>query len=333
MSNMKKLLEIVTEKATLNEGVNVSINVSGDSAVDVGDVLQRVTNLSQPKPVTPDMMPKEPTPPPMPMIKALDIVGKMDHSAGPAVPPAVAGDDAPPPPPGDMEPHTAPETNGINPMMPEPNDEDIGTGGIMNPPAGQSGGSSMGDVEGEMEVMTPMPDPEEMMDNDEEVVDEVEDEQESKGLTMNSSYKDIHDRLREIDQALSKKHEEFKNIPDPKYSSTEYMTKDLAGGLNKPKTMSKHSYKQGDNPMAMEEAVMSEWEEYKKLDEAGYGNTPSVRSWGSDTLAGGYGRPRTQTATKGKRKGMVTKSAQDSMKRHVADRLGKHKKPNLPEGH
>ena len=42
MTDMKKLLELVTEKTTLNEGVNVSINVSGDSPNDVGDVLARV---------------------------------------------------------------------------------------------------------------------------------------------------------------------------------------------------------------------------------------------------------------------------------------------------
>jgi hypothetical protein len=85
----------------------------------------------------------------------------------------------------------------------------------------------------------------------------------SKALTMNSSYKDIHDRLREIDQALKAKNEEFANEPDPKYSDTNYMTKKLAGGLNKPKTMYPNSYKQGDNPMAMEDVVKSEWEKFK----------------------------------------------------------------------
>ena len=46
-------------------------------------------------------------------------------------------------------------------------------------------------------------------------------------------------------------------------SDTNYMTKDLAGGLNKPKTMHKHSYKQGDNPMAMETIVREEWQKFK----------------------------------------------------------------------
>jgi hypothetical protein len=44
--------------------------------------------------------------------------------------------------------------------------------------------------------------------------------------------------------------------PDPSYQDINYMTKDIAGGLNKEKTMHKHSYKQGDNPMAMETIEM-----------------------------------------------------------------------------
>lgn len=44
--------------------------------------------------------------------------------------------------------------------------------------------------------------------------------------------------------------------PNPSYQDIDYMTKDLAGGLNKQKKMFKHSYKQGDNPMAMEEFEM-----------------------------------------------------------------------------
>lgn len=46
--------------------------------------------------------------------------------------------------------------------------------------------------------------------------------------------------------------------PDPAYQDTNYMIKDLAGGLNKEKKMFKHSYKQGDNPMAMEDSVKEE---------------------------------------------------------------------------
>jgi hypothetical protein len=38
------------------------------------------------------------------------------------------------------------------------------------------------------------------------------------------------------------------------YKDTDYMVNKLAGGMNKPKTMVKHSYKQGDNPMAMPES-------------------------------------------------------------------------------
>jgi hypothetical protein len=48
-----------------------------------------------------------------------------------------------------------------------------------------------------------------------------------------------------------KEEEEFSNSPDEKYSDTEYMTKDLSGGINGPKKMYKPAAK-GDNPMAVE---------------------------------------------------------------------------------
>ena len=359
MSDMKKLLQIVTEsgeKARIDEGVNVSINVSGDSPCDVGEVLAKVTNLSSPRPVTPDMMPAPSAPPPMPMMKAIDIVGKADEPKNPPMHPTM--------------PPMAPETMGQDPMMPDPSEEEaISTGGIMNPPAGQSGGAGMGSVEmggdqAELEALISQaeedlglseqdPEDDEEDDNPYDTVDDIPDHRynespmdltsilkkhslafaswkrggdiqddpeffqdlfdyysdempygvqkgregdpaywidnqlsqeiggqdeslldpamgsahgegsESKALTMNSSYKDIHDRLREIDRALAKKNEEFKNEPNPSMKDTNYMTKDLAGGLNKPKTMHKHSYKQGDNPMAMEATVRSEWEKYK----------------------------------------------------------------------
>ncbi len=278
---MKKLLTIVSEsgeKARIDEGVNVSINVSGDSPCDVGEVLAKVTNLSSPRPVTPDMMPAISAPPPMPMVKAIDIVGKADEPSGPGVPPA---------PPGDMEPHVAPEAIGQSVMMPDPSEEPTGGPSTSSQVASPTGGVAMGGSEEELEALISdaenelglgegdPEDDEEDDDNPFDTVDDIPDHRyneepeedvlvsKSKALTMNSSYKDIHDRLREIDQALKKKNEEFANQPDPKYSDTNYMTKDLAGGLNKPKTMHKHSYKQGDNPMAMETVVRDEWEKFK----------------------------------------------------------------------
>jgi len=62
--------------------------------------------------------------------------------------------------------------------------------------------------------------------------------------------------------------EEYANEPDPEVSDVEYMTKDLAGGLNKPKAQFKKEYP-GDNPMTMEEARAAElMAEYKALKEA-----------------------------------------------------------------
>lgn len=263
MTDMKKLLTIVTEsgeKARIDEGVNVSINVSGDSPCDVGEVLAKVTNLSSPRPVTPDMMPTPSAPPPMPMVKALDIVGK---GSGPEVPPA---------PPGDMAAPVAPEAIGQSVMQPDPSEEPTEGPSTSSQVAAPMGGVAMdgdqeelealiSDAENELGIDTPEEEEESLLDP---AMGSAHGEgDKSKALTMNSTYKDIHDRLREIDQALKAKNEEFKNQPDPKYSDTNYMTKDLAGGLNKPKTMHKHSYKQGDNPMAMEATVRSEWEKFK----------------------------------------------------------------------
>ncbi len=264
---MKKLLTIVTEsgeKTRIDEGVNVSINVSGDSPCDVGEVLAKVTNLSSPRPVTPDIMPTPSAPPPMPLVKAIDIVGK---GSGPEVPPA---------PPGDMAPHTAPEAIGQSVMQPDPSEEPTGGPSTSSQVAAPADGVAMGGSEDELESLmaqaeeelglgAPEEEEESLLDpamasahGEEEMEDVLEPK--AKALTMNSSYADIHERLKAIDQALKKKNEEFANKPDPKMSDTDYMLNKLS---HNPKTMHKHSYKQGDNPMAMETIVREEWQKYK----------------------------------------------------------------------
>jgi hypothetical protein len=54
-----------------------------------------------------------------------------------------------------------------------------------------------------------------------------------------------------MDEAEAGGFDQASTTPDETYQDTEYMTKDLAGGINGPKDMYKHSYRQGDNPMAM----------------------------------------------------------------------------------
>lgn len=56
--------------------------------------------------------------------------------------------------------------------------------------------------------------------------------------------------------------------PDEEYQDTNYMTKDMSGGMNRQKKMSKHSYKQGDNPMAMEKIKQELLAQYKKMKES-----------------------------------------------------------------
>jgi hypothetical protein len=60
------------------------------------------------------------------------------------------------------------------------------------------------------------------------------------------------------DDSEEEKEEAFGNAPTgapgPEVKDTDYMTQQLAGGMNKPKQQFKHSYRQGDNPMAMPES-------------------------------------------------------------------------------
>jgi hypothetical protein len=58
------------------------------------------------------------------------------------------------------------------------------------------------------------------------------------------------------DQQEKDKEEAFGNSvgdSEPETKDVDYMVNKLAGGMNRPKQMVKHSYKQGDNPMAMPE--------------------------------------------------------------------------------
>lgn len=56
--------------------------------------------------------------------------------------------------------------------------------------------------------------------------------------------------------------EEWDNQPEPEVADTSYMTKDLAGGIDKPKKMFRKEYP-GDNPMAVAETLMKTYQEYK----------------------------------------------------------------------
>ena len=70
-------------------------------------------------------------------------------------------------------------------------------------------------------------------ESDEEGEDEGEDEKEEEGYSGG------------FDQSTTS--------PDPELKSADYMLNKLSGGLGRQQTMTKHSYKQGDNPLAMRE--------------------------------------------------------------------------------
>ena len=76
------------------------------------------------------------------------------------------------------------------------------------------------------------------------------------------------------DHDMEKKKEGFQDAttePNPEYQDSDYMVNKLSGGMNGPKKMFKHSYKQGDNPMAMEGEELRAWvksELKQRLEEA-----------------------------------------------------------------
>ncbi len=87
----------------------------------------------------------------------------------------------------------------------------------------------------------------EMMDKPDDSDDGVS---KAQGDLDNDGDHDMDDH--DMEEPEKEKEEEFANEPDTDTKSVDYMNNQLAGGMNKPKSMHKHSYKQGDNPMAME---------------------------------------------------------------------------------
>ena len=76
---------------------------------------------------------------------------------------------------------------------------------------------------------------------------------EIKGLDQD---KDGDHDMDDHDAEKKDKEEAFGNSvgdSEPETKDVDYMVNKLAGGMNRPKQMVKHSYKQGDNPMAMPE--------------------------------------------------------------------------------
>ena len=52
--------------------------------------------------------------------------------------------------------------------------------------------------------------------------------------------------------------EEFANRPNARYQSQNFMTKTLAQGADEPQRMTKHGYRNGDNPLAMKEGLVGD---------------------------------------------------------------------------
>lgn len=89
----------------------------------------------------------------------------------------------------------------------------------------------------------------------------------SKGHSIEEIAKELDMSPEEVKRAMSKTEEDYTNEPEEEYQDTEFMTRDLSGGLNR----EKKSYPKaadGDNPMALEtsikEQLLQALEEKKK---------------------------------------------------------------------
>ena len=73
--------------------------------------------------------------------------------------------------------------------------------------------------------------------------------EDNKGPEMKDLDQDDEEKKKDKDEAFGNS----VGDSEPETKDVDYMVNKLAGGINKPKQMSKHSYRQGDNPMAMPE--------------------------------------------------------------------------------
>jgi hypothetical protein len=150
----------------------------------------------------------------------------------------------------------------VNPDMDKPSLPPVPTLGMA---------PSMPDMKSELPPLKMLPDfdKEDMMNKPDDSDDGVS---KAQGDLDNDGDHDMddHDMEKKKD-----KEEGFANGTEddtkPEYKDTDYMLNKLSGGLGRQQNMYKHSYKQGDNPMAMEGEELRTWiksELQKKLAEA-----------------------------------------------------------------
>ena len=132
-------------------------------------------------------------------------------------------------------------------MLPDLDNEP--EGGHPEPDADNMGGPSDGDADNKIDIIQKsMGDVD--GDGDHDMADH-EAEKEGPGPDGSAEHEGPEGEEPEDEE---KKDEAWANEPEEDYKSVDYMNNQLAGGMNKPKQMVKHSYRQGDNPMAMPES-------------------------------------------------------------------------------
>jgi len=212
---------------------SMSVNLNAQGMDNIESLMKLMTKvnpdmINQPTPpMAPAMDPMAMLTPPGPSISSIGDLGNLD--AGPLkMLPDLDKD----------EPHAEPDADNMG----GPSDMDADN----MPP--------MGDLDHDDDTVTKaMGD----IDNDgDHDMDDHEAEKEGPGPDGSAEHEGPEGEKPEPDE--EKKDEEFGNSaagsPGSDYKDVDYMVNKLAGGMNKPKQMVKHSYRQGDNPMAMPES-------------------------------------------------------------------------------
>lgn len=226
----------------------LSVNLNAQGMDDIESIMRLMTKvnpdmINQPEPAGEPMGLPSLTPP-GPSISSIGDLGNLDKGPLKMLPdldkqPEVGAPDSV----IDIEPMTKPDADKMNPADDEGGDDGIS---VAQGDVDNDGDHDMDDHKAEKEKEDEGAEPEK---DDDDIMNH-----------LNKELKPFDDQQRgqEEEEEEEEADEAYGNSPagasGPDYKDTEYMTKDLAGGMNREKKQFKHSYKAGDNPMAMPES-------------------------------------------------------------------------------
>jgi len=161
--------------------------------------------------------------------------------------------------PADAMPSLVPPGPSITPSLPPlkmlPDLDAEEPKGHSEPDADNAGGPSDDDADNKVDVIKIGGDDKDSEEEDESAEPEGEDDDIMGHLNKElKPFDDQQAKDKEQEEASPAGFDQASTSPDPEFKDADFMLNKLAGGLNKPKTMTKHGYQQGDNPMAMNDS-------------------------------------------------------------------------------